>query len=51
VLTETELHRDPPRPEELTNAIGLVTDFMDDLVREQPHVLDATELWALRAPS
>ena len=44
VLTETELHRDPPRPEELTNAIGLVTDFMDDLVREQPHVLDATRV-------
>ena len=42
VLTETELHRDPPRPEELTNAIGLVTDFMDDLVREQPQVLEAT---------
>jgi exopolyphosphatase/guanosine-5'-triphosphate,3'-diphosphate pyrophosphatase len=44
VLTETELHRDPPRPEELTNAIGLVTDFMDDLVREQPQVLDATRV-------
>ena len=44
VLSETELHRDPPRPEELTNAIGLVTDFMDDLVREQPHVLDATRV-------
>ena len=42
VLSETELHRDPPRPEELTNAIGLVTDFMDDLVREQPQVLEAT---------
>ena len=44
VLSETELHRDPPRPEELTNAIGLVTDFMDDLVREQPQVLDATRV-------
>ena len=44
VLTETELHRDPPKPEELTNAIGLVTDFMDDLVREQPQVLDATRV-------
>jgi exopolyphosphatase/guanosine-5'-triphosphate,3'-diphosphate pyrophosphatase len=44
VLTETELHRDPPRPEELTNAIGLVTDFMDDLVREQPQVLEATRV-------
>jgi exopolyphosphatase/guanosine-5'-triphosphate,3'-diphosphate pyrophosphatase len=44
VLTETELHRDPPRPEELTNAIGLVTDFMDDLVREHPQVLEATRV-------
>ena len=44
VLTETELHRDPPRPEELTNAIGFATDFMDDLVREQPQVLDATRV-------
>lgn len=44
VLTETELHRDPPRPEELTNAIGLVTDFMDDLVREFPQVLNATRV-------
>ena len=44
VLTETELHRDPPRPEELTNAIGLVTDFMDDLVHQYPQVLDATRV-------
>jgi exopolyphosphatase/guanosine-5'-triphosphate,3'-diphosphate pyrophosphatase len=44
VLSETELHRDPPKPEELTNAIGLVTDFMDDLVREQPQVLEATRV-------
>ena len=44
VLSETELHRDPPKPEELTNAIGLVTDFMDDLVREQPQALEATRV-------
>jgi exopolyphosphatase/guanosine-5'-triphosphate,3'-diphosphate pyrophosphatase len=44
VLTETELQRDPPRPEELTNAIGFATDFMDDLVREQPQVLEATRV-------
>jgi exopolyphosphatase/guanosine-5'-triphosphate,3'-diphosphate pyrophosphatase len=44
VLSETDLHRDPPKPEELTNAIGLVTDFMDDLVREQPQVLEATRV-------
>jgi exopolyphosphatase/guanosine-5'-triphosphate,3'-diphosphate pyrophosphatase len=32
-LTELELHTDPPRPEELTNAIGLVQDLLDDAVR------------------
>jgi exopolyphosphatase/guanosine-5'-triphosphate,3'-diphosphate pyrophosphatase len=38
------LHHDPPRPEELTNAIGLVTDFMDDLIRDHPEVLNATRV-------
>jgi exopolyphosphatase/guanosine-5'-triphosphate,3'-diphosphate pyrophosphatase len=33
-LTELQLHTDPPRPEELTNAIGLVQDLFDDAVRE-----------------
>jgi exopolyphosphatase/guanosine-5'-triphosphate,3'-diphosphate pyrophosphatase len=44
VLTESHLHHDPPRPEELTNAIGLVTDFMDDLIRDHPEVLNATRV-------
>lgn len=30
-VTEAELHRDPPRPEELTNAISLVSDAVDDV--------------------
>ena len=34
-LTET----DPPRPEALTNALGSVTDHLDDLVRQHPAVL------------
>lgn len=38
-VTETELHRDPPRPEELTNAIGLAADYADDLIRQHPEVL------------
>jgi exopolyphosphatase/guanosine-5'-triphosphate,3'-diphosphate pyrophosphatase len=38
------LLHDPPRPEELTNAIGLVTDFMDDLIRDHPEVLNATRV-------
>jgi exopolyphosphatase/guanosine-5'-triphosphate,3'-diphosphate pyrophosphatase len=32
-VTELELHADPPRPDELTNAIGLVQDLLDDAVR------------------
>lgn len=30
---------DPPRPEELTNAIGLVVDHLDDLVRARPDLI------------
>ena len=38
-LTETELHHDPPRPEELTNAIGARrSDHVDDVLRELPGV-------------
>ena len=40
-LTEHELVSDPPRPEELTNAIGAMLDHLDDLVRETPGSLDA----------
>jgi len=39
-LTESELQHDPPRPEELTNAIGIVTDYVDDVVRELPGVAE-----------
>ncbi len=35
---------DPPRPEALTNALGVVTDHLDDLLRQQPDVLAATDL-------
>jgi exopolyphosphatase/guanosine-5'-triphosphate,3'-diphosphate pyrophosphatase len=35
-LTEAELHRDPPRPEELTNAISLVSDAVDDVAHDYP---------------
>jgi len=44
VVTESHLSHDPPRPEELTNAIGFVTDFMDDLIRDHPEVLSATRV-------
>ncbi len=36
-----ELRGDPPRPEELTNAIGLVVDHVDDLLRERPELAGA----------
>ena len=37
-ITESELHRDPPRPEELTNAISLVSDAVDDVAHNYPQV-------------
>ena len=40
-LRDDQLHSDPPRPEELTNAIGLVFDHMDDVVRAAPHAIGA----------
>jgi exopolyphosphatase/guanosine-5'-triphosphate,3'-diphosphate pyrophosphatase len=35
-LTEAHLHSDPPRAEELTNAIGAVQDLLDDVERKLP---------------
>lgn len=41
-LVERELERSArPAPEQLTNALGIVTDHLDDVVRESPMVLDA----------
>jgi exopolyphosphatase/guanosine-5'-triphosphate,3'-diphosphate pyrophosphatase len=37
-----QLVNDPPAPEELTNALGLVSDHIDDVVRAIPEVVDAT---------
>ena len=37
-LSEKILRHDPPRPEELTNAIGAVIDEVDDVVREIPEL-------------
>ncbi len=36
-----ELVSDPPRPEELTNAIGSVVDHLDDMLRVLPNAADA----------
>ena len=37
-LTEAYLHSDPPRAEELTNAIGAVQDLLEDVERELPGI-------------
>lgn len=38
--SERHLEHDPPRPEELTNAIGEVADHVDDILREHPEALE-----------
>jgi exopolyphosphatase/guanosine-5'-triphosphate,3'-diphosphate pyrophosphatase len=43
-LTEKEIHSDPPRPEELTNAIGVILDEVDDVLREIPELADCDEI-------
>jgi exopolyphosphatase/guanosine-5'-triphosphate,3'-diphosphate pyrophosphatase len=40
-LAQSQLLADPPRPEELTNAIGFVFDHFDDVVRELPEIVGA----------
>ncbi|HZN15712.1 MAG TPA: Ppx/GppA phosphatase family protein [Acidimicrobiales bacterium] len=46
-VTEKFLEHDPPQPEELSNAIGVVRDALDDLTRAVPGVLDAARLVGL----
>jgi hypothetical protein len=44
-LTQRWLHEtDPPRPEALTNALGTITDHLDDILREHPDLLDVETL-------
>ena len=43
-LTERELRADPPRPEELSNAIGHVQDHLDDVMRDMPAILDIASI-------
>lgn len=35
-MTEKYLHGDPPLPEELSNTLSIVSQYMDDVVREAP---------------
>ncbi|MEY4360919.1 MAG: hypothetical protein RL391_225 [Actinomycetota bacterium] len=43
-LTERHLASDPPRPEELVNAIGDTYDLLDDLIRDEPDLASAKQL-------
>jgi exopolyphosphatase/guanosine-5'-triphosphate,3'-diphosphate pyrophosphatase len=46
-LTEKYLHHDPPAPEELSQAISVVRDYLDDVAREVPLSLEARLLVGL----
>lgn len=46
-LTERFLRHDPPRPEELSQAVSVVHDHLDDVAREIPSVKEAVELIGL----
>ncbi|HEX2272284.1 MAG TPA: Ppx/GppA phosphatase family protein [Acidimicrobiales bacterium] len=46
-LTEKYLHHDPPAPEELSQAISVVRDYLDDVAREVPASREARRLVGL----
>jgi exopolyphosphatase / guanosine-5'-triphosphate,3'-diphosphate pyrophosphatase len=43
-LGSSEFASDPPRPEELTNAIGAVVDHLDDMLRALPGAIEADDV-------
>jgi exopolyphosphatase/guanosine-5'-triphosphate,3'-diphosphate pyrophosphatase len=46
-LTEKFLHHDPPRPEELSQAVSVVRDYLDDAIRALPESAAAAQLVGL----
>ena len=44
LLIEELIDLDPPAPSQLTNALGLVADHLDDVLRLAPDVVDATDV-------
>ena len=46
-LTEKFIHRDPPAPEELSQVVSVVRDYLEDVAREMPAALDAKRLVGL----
>ena len=41
-ITESELHHDPPRPEELSNALAVIDAHLDDALRTVPGIGSAS---------
>src|SRR5205823_10879904 len=46
-LTEKFLHSDPPAPEELSQAVSVVRDELEDVARQIPAIRDANRLVGL----
>jgi exopolyphosphatase / guanosine-5'-triphosphate,3'-diphosphate pyrophosphatase len=46
-LTEKFLHSDPPAPEELSQALSVVRDYLDDVARQLPTTAEAATLVGL----
>ncbi|MGI9021975.1 MAG: exopolyphosphatase [Acidimicrobiales bacterium] len=46
-LTEKYLHHDPPAPEELSQALSVARDWLDDVARDVPSSLEAPRLVGL----
>ncbi|MBC48923.1 MAG: hypothetical protein CMF24_04260 [Ilumatobacter sp.] len=46
-LYNNQIRRDPPHPAELTNALGLVHDYFDDIIVEAPMVLSTPSVMAV----
>jgi len=40
-ITESELHHDPPRPEELSNALSVIDAYLDDALHSVPTIASA----------
>jgi exopolyphosphatase / guanosine-5'-triphosphate,3'-diphosphate pyrophosphatase len=49
-LATSELRRDPPSPAELSNAIALVQDHLDDVLREMPGIARCDEVIGVGHP-
>ncbi len=46
-MTETYLHSDPPRPEELLACLSIAEAYIDEVVRNHPEMLDARQFVGL----